>query len=79
MALTLLDVAAVEHAPMAKAVLMAMFESVLPSPMEQLPIETATSLSQKTVRMTDGGSPSTRHLGAAVAEYKRCSPTASRP
>lgn len=69
MPLTLLDVASVEHAPMAKAVLMAMFESVLPSPMEQLPIENATSLGQKTVRMTDGGSPSTRHLNAAVAEY----------
>src|SRR5574341_1041251 len=69
MALTMLDLAAIEQRPLKKAVLMAFFESQLPSPMEQLPIEPATALSQKTVRLTDAGTPSTRNLGDAVAAY----------
>lgn len=70
MALTLLDMAALEQKPLKKAVLFSMFQSQLPSPMEQLPIENATSLGQKTVRITDFGSPTTRNLGDAVSAYK---------
>lgn len=70
MALNFLDLAALEQKPLKKAVMMSMFQSVLPSPMEQLPIENANSLAQQVVRITDYGTPSTRNLGEAVAAYK---------
>src|SRR3990167_4549873 len=70
MALTLLDLASIEQRPIKKAILMAFFESQLPSPVEQVALYAATALSQKTVRLTDAGTPSTRNIGDAVAAYK---------
>lgn len=70
MALTMLDLAAIEQRPLKKAVMISMFESQLPSPMEQLPVEGAQGLSQTVIRLTDAGLPTTRNLGEAVAQYK---------
>ncbi len=70
MALTLLDMAAIEQKPLKKAVLMAMFKGVLPSPVEFLPVGNANALSQQVTRLTDAGAPSTRNIGDAVASYQ---------
>ena len=66
---TLLDMAAIEQKPLKKAIMFAMFDGERPSPMEKLPVETTRSLTQRSVRMTDAGSPSTRNIGQAVATY----------
>ena len=68
--LTMLDIAAIEQKPLVKAIQMAMFEGQLPTPMEMLPVASAQSLTQQTIRMTDGGAPTTRNLGDAVVGYK---------
>lgn len=70
MAITLLDAASLSQKPLQKAILMAMFQSQLPSPVEQLNVKGVSSLGARTVRLTDGGSPSTRNIGDAVAAYQ---------
>lgn len=68
--LTMLDIAAIEERPLVKAIMFAMFQGQLPTPMEMLPVTAAQSLTQETIRMTDGGAPTTRNLGEAVVGYK---------
>lgn len=66
---TLLDMAAIEQQPLKKAIMFSMFSGQLPSPMEKLPVETTQALTQRNVRLTDAGSPSTRNVGQSVATY----------
>lgn len=70
MALTMLDMAAIEQKPLKKAIMKAMFKGVLPSPMEQLPVETANALTQQVTRLTSAGSPSTRNINDTVSAYE---------
>lgn len=66
---TLLDAAVLEKKPLRKGILKAMFSTALPSPIEQLPTASATSLRAQTVRLTDPGTPTTRNIGDSVAAY----------
>jgi hypothetical protein len=66
----MLDMAAIEQKPLKKAIIMAMFKGVLPSPMEQLPVSNANALSQQVTRLTDAGAPSTRNINDTVAAYQ---------
>lgn len=70
MALSLLDIAAAEVKPLKRAIMMSMFKGRLPSPADFLPVENAQGLTQQIVRMTDGGSPTTRNINEAVAAYQ---------
>lgn len=70
MALNALDIAVAERDPLKKGIMMAMFKSALPSPMDRLPVETANALTQQVIRMTDPGSPSTRNLNDTVTAYQ---------
>ena len=68
-AVNMLDVAAIEQKPLKKAIIMAMFKGVLPSPMDFLPLGNANALSQQVSRLSDAGAPSTRNINEAVAAY----------
>ena len=69
-AINMLTVAATEQKPLKKAIIMAMFKGVLPSPMDFLPLGNANALSQQVTRLTDAGAPSTRNINEAVAAYE---------
>ena len=66
---TLLDMAAIEKRPMARAIIRAMFTATLPSPIDTIPVVNALALSQQIVRLSDAGAPSTRNIGQAVTAY----------
>ena len=68
--LTLLDIAATIKTPIESTVMMAMFQSRLPSPIDFLPTKTIAALSMQTVRVTEPDSPTTRHLGGSAGGYK---------
>ena len=70
MALNALDLAVLEKDSLKKGIMLAMFKSQLPSPMDQLPVENVQSLSQQVIRMTDPGTPSTRNLNDTVTAYQ---------
>lgn len=70
MALNALDLAVLEKDALKKGVMLAMFKSALPSPMDFLPVENAQSLTQQVIRMTDPGTPSTRNLNDTVTAYQ---------
>jgi hypothetical protein len=68
--LNLLDLSVLEQKDMNRAVMFAMFKGVLPSPMDLIPVSTAKSLSQQTLRLTNPGSTTTRALGGAAGDFK---------
>lgn len=67
--ITLMDLAVADAKPLRKAILYSMFQSRLVTPIEVLPIKSASSLTQTIIRITDYGTPATRNLDETASAY----------
>ena len=69
MAMTLLEMAAIEEKRLRKGVLMAFYTDTLPSPVERIPWENAESLSVETAMLVQADAPTLRLLNAAPSAW----------